>query len=470
MQRAGHACFSAILDAYPDAAFFSVLCGPGNNGGDGFVIAQLARQRGIDVQLICMGDESFVSKLRGEALEAWQALQAEPMAFTLFSAETELQGELVVDAMLGTGLNGAVRGAYAEAFAQVNRFTGPVVAVDIPSGLCADTGKILGDAVRADLTVTFIGVKRGLLTGAAVDYVGELQFDALRVPDEVYAEVPSNCKHTRRQDLQQLLPPREKSSHKGSHGHVLVVGGDSGMGGAALLTARAALRSGAGLVTLATRPEHITASLCCCPEVMVHGVNAVHQLQPLLSRADVVVVGPGLGQNAWGEQMLREALESCKPLVLDADALNIMSEKKLFSRYLSSDKICTPHPGEAGRILNCTVTRLQEDRFSSVEQLQRYCGGAVLLKGAGSVSTAGGDIHLCSAGNPGMAVGGMGDLLSGICASLRAQGLSAEDALRLAVYIHATAADRTASEQGQRGILASDLLLPISKIVNDYDK
>ena len=469
MQRAGHAVFAEIVERYPQIKSLTVFCGGGNNGGDGFVVALLAIQKGFDVQLVCVGDDTFAGSLKGEAKDAWVQLQQVKTDFELYHSGMIFTGELFVDALLGTGLSGPVRGAFKHVILHINAISRPVVSVDAPSGLCADSGKVLGVAVQADVTVCFIGMKRGLFTSEAVDCCGLLLFDDLKIPDEVYDEVPVNLFRTTESDLKECLPPRARRSHKGCFGHLLIVGGNAGMGGAALLAAEAAIRSGAGLVSLATRLEHVSASLNRCPEVMVKGVSTSAELLPMLEKADVIVLGPGLGQNAWSDQMLYAALAAEKPMVLDADALNLMAEKGRFVQFgerIRASWICTPHPGEAARLLNETIQRIEQDRFSSVERLQRFCGGAVVLKGAGSLVSAGDVNYLCSAGNPGMAVGGMGDVLSGICGALLAQGLTPENAARIGVYIHATAADQVAQQHGEIGLLASDLFLAISKVIN----
>lgn len=470
MQRAGHAVFAEILERYPQLGRLTIFAGAGNNGGDGFVIAHLARQKKIDVQLICLGDDDFPNKLQGEAKQAWELLQLFDGSFECYEPGAEVVGDIIVDAMLGTGLAGDVRGKFKQAIEQINSASKKVVAVDIPSGLCADTGRVLGCAVEADLTVSFIGLKQGLLTGEAVNHTGTVLFDDLKVPPEVYDSVDAEVIRTSKSHLHQLLPRRERSAHKGHFGHVLVVGGNHGMGGAALLASEAAIRSGAGLVSLATRPEHVAASLTRCPEVMCHGVETVAALKPLIFKADVIVIGPGLGQDAWAEQMLREVLSSDKARVIDADALNIITEKQLFESDVKQPQICTPHPGEAARVLAEVVSELMADRFAAVKNLQKSLGGTVVLKGAGTVSTAGEKIYLCNKGNPGMAVGGMGDVLSGICGAFIAQGLSAEDAARAAVYAHASAADLITSSQGEVGLLATNVSKVIPRVINSRDE
>lgn len=466
MQRAGHAVWAVICQRWPGLERLTVVCGAGNNGGDGLVVAGLAFQAGLRVQLLVLG-ENYGARLHGEALEAWQWLQGLGLQADPWQPGLEFDGELIVDALLGIGLSGPVRGDAAQLIGQINRAALPVVAVDIPSGLCADTGAVLGCAVRADLTLTFIALKQGLLTHEGVDYSGELLFDGLLVPEEVYEEVPVSGFRTDNDDLQELMPERPRSSHKGRFGHLLVIGGDLGMGGAALMAAQAALRSGAGLVTLATREEHRLAVLARAPEVMCHGIEEADELEPLLARADALVVGPGLGQSEWGQSLLQEALASGKRMLLDADALNLIAGRD--EPLPSLPWVLTPHPGEAARLLETDSAEVQANRFEQVRELQSRFGGTVVLKGAGTLSCDGDVIHLCSAGNPGMATAGMGDMLSGVIGALLAQGLAPVDAARIGVFVHARAADLCAARLGARGLLATDLLETIPLILNGLE-
>lgn len=465
MQRAGHAAFDRLRHRWPDVRCVTVLCGGGNNGGDGFIVAILAQRLEMQVQLLCVGAEDFASGLSGEALQAWNLLLEEEIPYEHY-AEQPFTGELIVDALLGTGISGAVRGVFQRAIKQINRSDAPVLALDIPSGLCSDTGAIKGVAVRADMTVTFIGVKRGLLTHQGPEYVGELLFDGLRVSDDVYESVEVAGFITGADDVSHLLPPRNMAAHKGSCGHVLVIGGDAGMGGAVIMAAQAAGRCGAGLVTVATRASHVSPLLTRCPEVMAVGVRSGAELEPYIERADVLVVGPGLGKNAWGEQLLMTALKSGKSLVLDADALNLLGQRGLFGQLKGGNWVITPHPGEAARLLGCSVADVQADRFASVVALQTAFGGVALLKGPGSLSFDGDAIHLNPTGNPGMASGGMGDVLSGVIGALIAQGLASGDAARLGAWLHGTAADRNAEQKGARGMQATDLLAQLRLLVN----
>lgn len=454
MARAAEVAFRYLLETWPEPEVLQVLCGTGNNGGDGFLIADLAYKRGIETTVIQLGDPG---KIGGDALLARQQALANGVRMVPFADAVVTPDGVIVDAMLGTGLGGDVRGDYVAAIDTVNASGAPVLAVDIPSGLCSDTGRVLGVAVKADLTVTFIGLKRGLFTLQAPDYTGAVQFSDLAVPPDVYATVPADCCRLELELLLERLATRPATAHKGLYGTVLVVGGDYGMAGAASLAAEAALRCGAGLVRVATRPEHVAALVARTPEAMAQGVSSDDDFTPLLEAADVLVVGPGLGQSPWSEQLLRRALASAKPAVIDADALNLLAGGVLGDLALSGTRVLTPHPGEAARLLGCSTAKVQADRFAAVSDLQRQYGGVVLLKGNGTLITAGEKILLSDYGNPGMASGGMGDVLSGVIGALLAQHLAPVEAAALGVCLHGAAAD-IAAEQGQRGLVATDLM------------
>ena len=270
-------------------------------------------------------------------------------------------------------------------------------------------------------------------------------------------------------DLKKLLhflPPRERTAHKGMFGHVMIIGGDKGMGGAVAMAAEASARTGAGLTSAATRPEHVAAILARRPEIMVTGVSSGQELEPLLARPSLLVVGPGLGRSAWSEQMLQQATLCGLPLVLDADGLNILAAGRVVRESKRDSRILTPHPAEAARLLGVTTADIQQDRTAAAQALQERYGGVIVLKGAGTlVCGLEGTVDICMGGNPGMASGGMGDVLSGIIGSLLAQGLALFDAARLGVCLHAEAAD-IAAKQGERGLLASDLIAQLPKLVN----
>ncbi|MEH6584268.1 MAG: NAD(P)H-hydrate dehydratase, partial [Halioglobus sp.] len=371
---------------------------------------------------------------------------------------------VIVDAMLGTGLGGDVRGAYVEAIEEINNSGAAVLAVDIPSGLCSDTGRMLGSAVVADATVTFIGLKRGMFTLDAQDCCGAIQFTDLGVPAAAYEQVPADCGRLELDSLLARRTPRPATAHKGRYGTVLVVGGDYGMAGAAAMAAEAALRCGAGLVRVATRPEHVTALIARTPEAMTHGVLSGQELAPLLAGVDVLVVGPGLGQSTWSEQLLRVAAESGLPMVLDADGLNLLTRGEIVANRCRDNWVLTPHPGEAARLLETDTATVQADRFAAARALQQRYGGVAVLKGNGTLVAAEGALLLSDYGNPGMASGGMGDVLSGVIGSLLAQQPEALEAVALGVCLHGAAAD-TAAEEGQCGLLATDLMQPLRALL-----
>ncbi|WP_148254573.1 NAD(P)H-hydrate dehydratase [Aidingimonas lacisalsi] len=452
MKRAGRSAYRALRRRWPQVRRVTIACGAGNNAGDGYVVAALAAADGLDVQLLALRDPASLSGDAGRAVTMAGDAGVEALAW---QADTPLEGEVIVDALLGTGLDGAVREPYVGAIRAINESRLPVLAVDIPSGLSADTGVVLGTAVRATMTVTFIADKLGLHTGAGPAHVGEHRLDTLEVMAPSHADLIPVARLLSSTQLAAWLPPRLADGHKGDYGHVMVVGGAPGFGGAALLASRAAARLGAGKVSLATAPEHVTASLVSCPEVMVHGVRSVSELTPLLHGADVIAVGPGLGTGAWGQGMLQGVLDAGRPLVVDADAINLLAATATVMNR--DDWILTPHPGEAARLLGWQADDVQADRVVAVRRLQQACGGVVVLKGSGTLVGDGRDIMVCPYGNPGMGSGGMGDVLTGMIAAMAAQGLSLERAACAGVIVHSLAADDAAHEGGQRGLLASDL-------------
>ncbi|WP_097460051.1 NAD(P)H-hydrate dehydratase [Mangrovitalea sediminis] len=465
MSRAGRRAFRHLMRRWPLARHLTVLCGAGNNGGDGYIMAGLAVAQGLSVHCVAVGDPA---RLQGDARSAWaqaQELGVQVQGIEASSWRECVDGaDVIVDAMLGTGLSGEVRDPYRTVFDYVARSGKPVLAVDVPSGLCSDTGRVLGLAIRAELTVTFIGMKQGLLTAAAPDYVGELVFDDLGVGEMIEGVVSADATRCDWPSVASLLPERKAASHKGLFGRVLIVGGDCGMGGAAILAAEAAARTGAGLVYLATRPEHVTAALTRCPDIQVTGVEHGSQLDALLVGKDVVVVGPGLGQSAWGQQMLQRVMAWGGPCVADADALNLLSRPgKALQR---ENWILTPHPGEAARMLGISTAEIGADRFSAVCRLAQCWGGVAVLKGAGTlIASRDAPVQVATTGNPGMAKGGMGDVLSGILGSLLAQGLPAADVASLGVCLHGEAADRLVSSFGYRGLLPQDLIAEIPSVL-----
>lgn len=458
MQRAAHATWRALRRRWPDAGAITVLAGRGNNAGDGYLIAQLAQRAGWTVEVLAVGEPQA---LQGDAALAYAAACEAGVAVTPWSAQAALRGVLV-DALLGTGIAGEVREPYASAIRAINASGLPVLAVDLPSGLCADTGAALGEVVRAELSVTFIGLKLGLFTGEGPDRVGELVFDDLQADPAIVGQLEPVA---RRLDptCQPRVAPRSPTAHKGSFGQVLVIGGDLGTGGAALLAAEAALRCGAGMVTLATRPDHVTASLVRRPEIMCSGIESSYGLTALAERADVLVVGPGLGQAPWGRSLLSLATQYPVPQVWDADALNLLAAGAI---ELPGDCLITPHPGEAARLLQCSVAQVQADRPAAVRALAERYHCAALLKGAGTlIASPEGRLALCDRGHPAMASAGLGDVLAGVAGALLAQGLTPFEAGCLAAWLHASAGERV-GQQG-RGLAASDLVPVIRQLLEE---
>lgn len=460
MNRAGEAAFAALRRRWPKAQRLLVCCGGGNNGGDGYVLARMARQAGLQVNVLGMLP---IDALKGDAKQAAAAYLEQGGSFRLFDEYSSLHGEcdLIVDALLGTGLQREVTGLWQQMIEGINAHGAPVFALDIPSGLHADTGAVMGVAVRAAITITFIALKQGLFTGEGPEYCGQLELTDLGVPASVTQQFEPSAKRITQGDLSIRLPPRPRYAHKGLYGHVLVIGGNQGMPGAARMSAHAALRVGAGLVSVATHPSHAAVLNLTRPELMVHAVQQAEQLAPLLKRATVVAAGPGLGQDDWAQEFLRAALESSLPLVIDADGLNLLAQLS----HRRADWILTPHPGEAGRLLGISTTAVQSDRFNAVHALVARYGGVAILKGNGTLICDGQRVSLCDAGNPGMASGGMGDVLTGVIAGFLAQGLNLFDAARLGVFAHARAGD-LAARKGQRGLLALDLMPHLRALVN----
>jgi hydroxyethylthiazole kinase-like uncharacterized protein yjeF len=459
MERAGNAAFRLMYERWPQARKITLLCGTGNNGGDGYVVARLARQADYTVQVLQLGD---AAKITGDAkTQVDLYVQAGGVVESFESIDDDT--DLIIDALLGTGLERPVTGLWSDAIHAVNQHKAPVFSLDIPSGLHSDSGQSMGCAIQADATISFIGLKRGMFTGDGPACCGEIAFNDLDVPPEVYDTGTSNSCMLRWDAFSRNLKPRSRTQHKGQSGHVLLVGGDKGMLGAISLAAQAAARTGAGLITVATRFEHAALIASQRPELMCHGVERAEDLSALLARADSVVIGPGLGQGDWGLAMLRQVLETSLPLVMDADALNLMAIEPV----TRENWVLTPHPGEAARLLGCSTSTIQNDRFAAVVALQRRYGGVVLIKGAGTLICDGDDapIGICIEGNPGMAVGGMGDLLAGVIGSLVAQGRPLENAARMGVCLHAKAGD-LAARLGEKGMLTSDLLPFLRQLLN----
>ncbi len=468
MERAGESVFDAAREYFPHSQNWLIFCGGGNNGGDGYVLARLARQAGIQAVVCALKPASSLSGDAATAAQGW--LQAGGEVFPWPPAESG-EPDLVFDALLGTGLDRAPQGDFAAAIEWMNQNPAPVIAIDIPSGLNADTGTTPAMAVRANLTVTFIGNKRGLYTGDGPDHAGQIRFSSLQTPPSVQASVKDSGILIRQNIIEYLLPRRARNSHKGTFGWVLGIGGNSHMSGAVRLCGEAALRSGAGKVTLATVPAHAAMVNLSCPELMVRGVKKGRELNSLLDQVNACVVGTGLGQTSWSEDLFNTCLKSKAPMVLDADGLNILARHhpagKSRSGLPRGNWILTPHPAEAGRLLDCSAREIQADRVTAAQRIAAAYDAIVVLKGCGTVvSRPDGFYAICPLGNPGMASAGTGDVLAGVIGAMLAQGLSSWEAAMAGVVAHAQAGDLAAAHKGERGLIASDIIARLPAVLN----
>lgn len=479
MERAGCAAFHVLQQSWPKAKRILVLCGQGNNGGDGFIVARLAQQAGLEVSVLIAAK---TSEIKGDARLAYQAMQGLGLkqVFTdkLNERINSFQGEVIVDALFGIGFRGELAASAQKLVASINQHKGAVLSIDIPSGLCASSGYVSDNkAVIADITVTFIVYKQGLLTARAADFVGKIMLADLSLGDLFTTQLASRCFYQRQALLINGRSPLKKrwpTSHKGSVGQILAIGGNVGMPGAIRLASEAALRTGAGLVAVCCHQENQTLVVNGRPELMLapSNVEALAQAN-VLTKVKVLLLGPGLGLQAWSRAhfnflsqnvITQSNILARQPLiVIDADALTLLAEQPLHYQHW----VLTPHPKEAARLLHCSVNTIEADRFRAVRAIAKKYGGICVLKGAGSLISDGEQVVINGSGNAGMASGGMGDVLSGVIAALLLQAEHYFAAVCLAVYIHGAAGDIIANKYGQRGMLASDLLAPLQQLVNN---
>jgi ADP-dependent NAD(P)H-hydrate dehydratase / NAD(P)H-hydrate epimerase len=459
MQRAGTRVAQIAMARWPNAQRIVVVCGPGNNGGDGYVAALALKKAVRDVQVYVTHAPQSADAKRAAA--QWMQAGGQSIDIQQLSDQVLAGTELLIDAIFGIGAR-ALDGSVADAVQRINDAQLPVIAIDLPSGLDADTGAT-ALAVRAALSVTMIARKAGMHTGKARDYCGEILLESLDIPEHV---LQSQKPVAYLQSGLQYLPVRRRpSAHKGDSGHVLCIGGDQNMGGAIRLTAEAALRAGAGIVSVRTHAAHVPGLISARPELLVEAIDD----QPLgcKRRIDVLVIGPGLGQGSWAQTLLDQALSLVQQhrcaLVLDADALNLLAIKAF---ALPANTVLTPHPLEAARLLACEVSDIERDRYRAVRTLAQRHNSMAVLKGAGSlIADPDGAVRVCALGNPGMAVAGMGDVLTGTVAAMLAQQLSAWQAACDGVIAHAFAGD-WAARNGERGMCASDVIGCLRRAVN----
>jgi hydroxyethylthiazole kinase-like uncharacterized protein yjeF len=462
MERAGLAAAELARDVCGGSGKpVLVLAGPGNNGGDAFVLARHLQQWYFKVMVVYAGDEKKLSAEAASALRAWRAAGGK-----IADALPPTQGwGLAVDGLFGIGLERDVAGRYAEWIAAINRVDAPVLAIDVPSGLHSDTGRVMGCAVRAAHTITFIALKPGLLTLDGPDHCGEIHLRTLDV--DTQALRPTRGFLLGRDILAKVVKPRPGNSHKGDYGSAGIIGGDDGMVGAALLAGRAALKLGCGRVYVGLLARDTPPVDAAQLELMLRRADEVLKLRNLTCLA----VGPGLGQTPDAAFHLGAALESPRPLVLDADALNLLAAAAPLSQKLrarAAPTLITPHPAEAARLLGTTVQTVQDNRVAAALKLASTFKSLVVLKGAGSIcAEPGGAWHINTSGNPGMASAGMGDVLTGVIAALLAQGAEARSALLAAVHLHGAAADRAvAGGAGPAGLTATETIDAARALLN----
>lgn len=492
MVEAATAATKVLRMNMPMIRQIGIVVGAGNNGGDGYVMATLLQEMGLDVGIWALALPATASaKQARAAAEQAQVTIIDRQSDELFvQSLAAAQVEIWIDAIIGIGITEPVRDPVARVIEQLNDSAIPVISIDMPAGLDCDTGQAHGVAIMAKMTITVIAHKVGQLTCDGPDHCGELVLATLDVDDDLIqrgllvAQESSECRSQSaqiervswlqcRRQYPIHLPKRLGNSHKGDYGHSLIIGGDTGLSGAAILASEAALRCGSGKVSCATSETTVNAILARTPEVMAHSVRTGLQLQPLLEQASVIAVGPGLGTTSWGQLLLQQVLQAEQPTVLDADALNLLSANNGFvADFRDRSVVITPHPGEAARLFNALgkpyqIGDIQANRVASAMELASMVNAVVILKGQGSViAHPDGRTAICSDGNPGMSSAGMGDLLTGVIVALLAQGLDDWHSAVLATSIHAHAGDQAQQPGGQRGMIASDLLPWLRQLSN----
>ncbi len=485
MENAGLALLQALERRWPEVSrgHVTILTGAGNNGGDGFILARHLWHRGTDVQVVML---ATVGRLRGDARRAYEMARAygvpmvsatTPQAWSRVAPVLQ-RTTVIVDAMLGTGLQRPASGVYADVIAAVNEVQKPTVAVDIPSGLSADHGQVLGPHISATHTVTFALPKRGLLTYPGAAAVGELDIIDIGIPQGAVAAEAIDVAMLEEADVRLLLPERQANAHKGSHGHVLVVAGSIGKSGAAVLASQAALRAGAGLVTLAI-PAGLNAAMeVQLTEVMTLPVaesptgcmaaTAVDTIDAFMPNTSAMVLGPGLGVGPETKQVVQHLLQRTSvPVVLDADGLTLVAHDPQMLQTCPAPLILTPHPGELGRLLEMSPAGIQADRLEVALDFVRDTGVHLILKGAHTVIyTPDGQRWINCTGNAALATAGTGDVLAGLIGALLAQGLSPLQSAQGGVYIHGLAGDRVRAGLGATGLIASDLIRELPRAMH----
>ncbi|HOJ77116.1 MAG TPA: NAD(P)H-hydrate dehydratase [Bacillota bacterium] len=462
MERAALSVLDAIVERWGTIAGkrFVIFCGKGNNGGDGLALARLLKEKLAEVQVFLPCEAEQYSGLAALNLKRALNYGVTVTVFDQFRKEDLNQADLVVDALLGTGSRGVPQGIIKAMIEVINQSQKPVVAIDIPSGIDIDTGQVEVLAVKAELTVTFGLLKPGLITFPGADFAGKVIVTSIGFPLELLNNDALKINYLSAKKVTEIVPKRQPTAHKGSNGHVLVVGGSQGMTGAPVITALGALRIGCGLVTIGIRD-----GLWLPDKPLEAMVTTWSELSVNLTKYDCIVVGPGMTTATDGVDFLKELLNKAEvPLVIDADALNILAANQQLLQQLKQPVILTPHPGEMSRLAGIPVSEVQRDRVALAQRMSRHNNIVVILKGARTIiSLPDGEVYINSTGNPGMATAGMGDALAGVIGGLIAQGLTINDAALAGVYIHGLAGDIVSEAVGAVGYITSDLLLTIPK-------
>lgn len=461
MQKAGSVAWQQLLKHYPKVQHIQVFCGSGNNGGDGFVLAYHAFKAGLKVHVFIVGDSK---KLSADARLAYQMLEEVGIKIYPFDKGLIKNQGVLVDALLGIGLKGQLCEPYLSVIKRLNQINLPKVAIDVPSGLDAESGTVMGEALVADLTVTFIALKQGLLTNDAFDYCGKLVIEDLGLKACINTFTPrGQCiSHSL---LRSLIKKRPQNSHKGDFGHVLILAGDKGMGGAARLCAEAALRVGSGRVTVLTHKIHINSIVSACPELMCYGLEEKEEIVAFLKTADALLCGPGLIDSPWSKMMIESALTFNGPKLVDAGALNYLDNHRPLS-----NAILTPHPGEAARLLRQKIKDIQARRYHAAIELAYKFKATVVLKGAGTIIKDSKQSYVANFASSGLATAGMGDVLAGMIAGFLAQTYSLKEACILGVGLQIEAAKLALKDFGEHALIASQLFDYFSLVLKPLEK
>ncbi len=483
MENAGKGAVEVILKRYPNAQQIAIIAGPGNNGGDGFVVARHLANSGKKISVFLVASEPAI---RGDAKLNLEIIKKMHLTITPVSQDSPLTSanllgfDLLIDALLGTGVSRNLDGLLYDTVQAVNLSLIPTVSLDIPSGLNSDTGFPCGTAVKANSTVTFGHLKRGLLLFPGAELAGEIDVVPIGAPNIVSEQSGFDGRLISKHHIISMLPTRKKDGHKGTFGHLLIVGGFLGKTGAAALTGKAALRTGCGLVTIATSREAQPVLESKCLEVMVDNVideNSLsiseeiqNRIEALLKNKKAVVIGPGLGTEQKTSQLVIEMLKLLTvPTVLDADGINILADIPAIAKEMKAPFVLTPHPGEMSKLMGESVQLIQQDRIGICRKAAERFQAVIVLKGAHTIIAApDGKVFVNPTGNSGMGTAGTGDVLTGIIGGLLAQGVKPLEAALSGVYLHGEAGDLAAKKCGERSLVASNLIENISCILKEW--